>query len=153
MVKLLIRPAQAGDLPAMARTYRSARLVCCCWAPLPPASLSDLLDETEGETIWVAESPNHEVIGFISVTLAESFIHHLYVEPSLQRHGIGRALLAQIHGLGLPQPLTLKCLASNQTALAFYTKEGWKERSRDVADEGEFILLVFDNRAAQALPE
>lgn len=150
MARLIIRIAKADDHPAMVRTYRSARLASPCWAHLPPATASDFFQETEGESLWVAESPNKEVVGFVSVWLPESFVHHLYVEPSLQRHGIGRALLSHIHALGLPKPLTLKCLEANHPALAFYTKQGWKMTSRGLSEQGEFVLMESGTPSGQS---
>lgn len=79
---------------------------------------------------WVAclgETP----VGFIS--LLDCFIGGLFVAPSQQGHGIGRALVA--YALNLKSELQLEVYTANTQAASFYEKLGFEEISRRGEDD------------------
>lgn len=90
----------------------------------------------EGEELHVAVSRGL-VLGFLSVWAPERFIHHLYVAPSHQGRGIGRALIRTcIDRYGLP--LSLKCELANRPARRFYERLGWVGGEVGAGPDGEW---------------
>lgn len=86
---------------------------------------------------WVACQAGTPV-GFIS--LLDSFIGGLFVDPSCQGQGIGRKLIAK--ALKSRKKLSLDVYTRNEQALRFYTALGFQELSRrPTDDEG----LPFEN--------
>lgn len=71
--------------------------------------------------IWVAELDGRPV-GFMAI--AGDFIDQLYVDPALQRRGIGSALMAHAKRLS-PTGLRLFTFQINTRARAFYDKTGF----------------------------
>jgi hypothetical protein len=41
------------------------------------------------------------------------------------------------------KPITLKCMANNQNALAFYKSQGWSYQSEGLNEDGQYYLLVY----------
>jgi ribosomal protein S18 acetylase RimI-like enzyme len=73
---------------------------------------------TDGEQIWLALKDGH-VAGFAAYYAPDHFLHSLFVDPDLQRSGIGKALIehvVRVHGPGY----TLKVEKENTGAIFFY---------------------------------
>lgn len=101
--------------------------------------LDDFDKHTKGEHILVARY-NGVIAGFISMWLQENFLHHLYISNEFQRKGIGTALLNA--GCKLTtSSVQLKCLESNTTAIAFYKKHGFTEKSKGQSKDGAYVLF------------
>lgn len=47
-------------------------------------TVKQFLAEIEGERVFLAHR-KARVLGFVSIWMAEAFVHHLYVDPSCQR--------------------------------------------------------------------
>ncbi|MDW5418684.1 GNAT family N-acetyltransferase [Iodobacter sp. CM08] len=90
--------------------------------------------------MFVAIGEDMQLVGFVSVWMAEPFIHHLYINPSHQRFGVGRALLTAVQQW-LPLPWQLKCLIKNTAALNFYLSQGWVAVDSGESEDGKFITL------------
>ncbi|MBI3714517.1 MAG: GNAT family N-acetyltransferase [Betaproteobacteria bacterium] len=88
----------------------------------------------EGEEILVAESVG-QVVGFVSVWVADRFIHHLYVLPQMQNKRIGSALL-QACEAKYGHPLSLKCDICNLQAQRFYKSKGWSPQEAGIGEDG-----------------
>ena len=139
---MFIRSFQHADLASCATIYELA------WnETFPDVSLSVTTDrlkgEIRGERIFVADKDG-DVVGFASVWMAESFLHHLHVHPRYYRKGIGTALLRRVLQL-TKFDLCLKCLNNNQRALQFYRHHGFEltgERGKD--NLGEWTWLKFE---------
>ncbi len=97
--------------------------------------------ETADETILVAEDERRHVVGFVSIYLPESFVHHLYVDPDRARNGIGKALLAAAAALAEGRA-SLKCQTRNAGALAFYRGLGWSDGETGDSDAGPWIRML-----------
>jgi ribosomal protein S18 acetylase RimI-like enzyme len=73
-----------------------------------------------------------------------NYLWHLYVDPPLQRRGVGRALnraaLVEIKSRGNTLAW-LDVLAGNIRALAFYRALGWIETGRDQHGHYDLILM------------
>ena len=136
-----VRDIAAGEHSLCARIYHDA------WNNALPDILrfispTDIESETQGERIFVGVL-DKEISGYVSVWEPDCFIHHLYVDPSAQRSGLGRALVARVEALVGRQPITLKCQLANTGAMRFYLALGFEESSDVGADEyGRWIRLV-----------
>lgn len=86
---------------------------------------------------------NEIIVGFISVWLEDSFIHHLYIDKKHYNKGIGTLLLkAVIDKIDLP--IRLKCLESNEKAFEFYRKKGFIIKEKGSTEEGTHFLLELN---------
>ena len=105
-------------------------------------ALDDFTAEIEGEEVLCCRI-NGELIGFSSVWVEDTFLHHLYVLPQYQNRGIGKALIHEcINRFGLP--MSLKCLKSNTKSCCFYEGLGWRPNNEALGPEGPYILYVRD---------
>jgi GNAT superfamily N-acetyltransferase len=95
-----------------------------------------------GEEQWVC-CLGRDIIGFISVYWEDNFIHSLYIHPSHQKQGAGRALLAAVQALDRG-PLELKVDEVNVSARAFYHRLGWREVGDGVGQRGRWLRLRWD---------
>lgn len=86
-----------------------------------------------------------QCFGFMSVHLADAFIHHLYIQKSFRGKGFGKRLL-DYACQKLKLPLRLKCLKSNEKALLFYHKQGWGVVAEGESMQGGFYLLEFNGK-------
>lgn len=120
---LVLREFDWSDLGEIVEVYREARRSALCF-PEEEVSERAMKALIKGERLWVAEMEG-QVMGFVSVWEEDAFIHHLYVRPTEQSHGIGRALIEKcVQHFGTP--LALKCDKANQRAEAFYRRNGWQ---------------------------
>ncbi len=89
---------------------------------------------------WVAEIPARGVIGLLGMLDAE--IGGLFVDPSAQKSGIGRQLVA--HALTLHPTVTLDVFELNTTARAFYTRLGFREITRHLDPDTNCTLITLE---------
>ncbi|KZM38767.1 MAG: GNAT family N-acetyltransferase [Marinomonas sp.] len=119
--------------------YLTARQDTFQWMDTSHYKLSDFIEDTKGEKIWLAEDSSG-VLGFIAVWSQDQFIHHLYVDKRAQRKGVGKALIDTVSQF-YQQAIRLKCLCNNQNAIQFYQSQGFKELSKGVDKEGDYLFL------------
>lgn len=93
-----------------------------------------------GEQIIVATTAGGVVAGFLSLWVADRFVHFLHVRAAWRGCGTGRKLLDHA-SLQVQGPLELKCLLSNTAALAFYRRLGWVEVERVTMAPLPFVRL------------
>ncbi len=93
---------------------------------------------------WIACDAS-EPIGFIS--LRDTSVGGLFIEPKLQGGGAGRALIA--HALKLKGELSLEVYADNIKAFAFYQRLGFEEITRRAEDDEG---LPFENMQMRLTP-
>jgi GNAT superfamily N-acetyltransferase len=146
-----IRPYTTADAAACTGVFSRA------WHaghPYQPRSigLREFTAETRGERLLVAEAGG-EVVGFVALHLQTRFIHHLYVEPALFRHGIGAALLRAAVALAGGHA-SLKCQTRNAESMAFYARMGWTKGESGTSPEvGPWVRWVSPGVAvADAAP-
>jgi len=94
---------------------------------------------------WIWESDGR-VVGFIS--LLESEVGGLFVDPDFQRAGIGQALVD--HARGLRGALEVEVFEKNGMARAFYEKLGFEVMHHKVHNETglELIRLRLDGESS-----
>lgn len=127
-----LREARPDDTALLPAIFNAARAAAGCFSG-PDVDLEGLKSLTEGERVYVAEIEG-QVVGFASVWVPDSFVHHLYVLPQLHGQGVGSRLLAFCEERH--RPLSLKCELANEAARRFYLNRGWSVRERGAGDEG-----------------
>jgi GNAT superfamily N-acetyltransferase len=135
---IMIRLARAGDDLRCAEIFLASRRAAFHWQPAAPFDLEDYRRSVEDEEVWVAEMGDL-VVGFASIYHPASFIQNLFVDPDWQHHGIGTLLLERACA-HLSRPARLRCLAANQSARAFYERNGWVIEAPPLPPENSFIL-------------
>ena len=147
---LCIRPVGLEDWPMLRSIFLASRQVMFPKAAPGSFQLTDLDQQTQSETILIAEASlsngARQTIGFISIQEIDHFIHHLMVDASMQGKGVGRRLLRSLPDWGHAK-YRLKCLCSNTQATAFYLACGFLLVDTGVDVDGEFAVFQFAPRA------
>lgn len=81
--------------------------------------------------IWTAKT-NGKIVGFVA--LAKNFIDQLYLREDFQNKGLGGFWVEQAKTL-YPDFLELYTFASNEKAVAFYERHGFKIIERGIAPD------------------
>ncbi len=127
MSPLVLRPATAADLEAVAEVFLASRRDAL---PYLPSLHTD--DETRrwiADTvfrrggIWVAVAEGR-ILGFAALNAARDMLDHLYVRPGCSGGGVGSALLARAKDLSAGR-LRLFTFQRNARARAFYEARGF----------------------------
>ncbi|MDP5201692.1 GNAT family N-acetyltransferase [Flavobacterium sp. DG2-3] len=127
------------DLQPLRKLFLSERQRTFAEQDTSEFKLEDFDKQTQGEYILTAFLDD-VLVGFISIWIPTSFIHHLYVAAPFQGKNIGTELLkAAIQKTTFP--ITLKCLETNTKAIEFYIKKGFTEKSRGYSGNGTYILF------------
>jgi len=141
-IKWTIRSPGQSDLQILADIYLTVRRETFVWVDPDSFRHEDFKAHTQGEHLWLAEAPNGEIAGFMTLWPPDDFIHMLYVSKSWQGRGAGAALLA-----GLPHwphnKYRLKCLAKNSRAKAFYRSNGFVVTGSGTSAEGDYEEMSF----------
>jgi ribosomal protein S18 acetylase RimI-like enzyme len=142
ILTITIAELQTNDLPALRELYLKVRQATFTWFDTSHYQLSNFDTDIAGEYTLVAHIEN-ELAGFVSAYLPDNFIHHLYVDRTYQKRGVGTELLKAILEK-LKLPVGLKCLENNGNAVDFYEKYGFKPIKKGVSVEGVFILYEYN---------
>jgi GNAT superfamily N-acetyltransferase len=141
MVKIV--ESNESYITALRELFLKVRQNAFTWADAASFNILDFDKETEGENVLIAICEGG-LVGFISVWLADNFIHHLYIDEKHQKKGIGTALLKA--ALAKTKfPVRLKCIENNIKAVNFYKKNGFIEKGRGTTEEGAFILFELND--------
>ncbi len=136
---MLVRNYRESDRPFLRTLFLASRRAAWTWLDGSPWHLEDFDSATFGENILVAAQQDH-LVGFAWLSLPDSFLHNLFVDPAFQGQGVASALLAACYAL-CSKRMALKCLTENRHALAFYQHHGWKIMSSGIAEHGEYYLM------------
>jgi ribosomal protein S18 acetylase RimI-like enzyme len=125
-----IRPFHPKDWPALCRVHDAARMQELSANKLEAAFL-DLEQTVASEGLFegllrVAADEHGKVLGFAAWAQGdtEAELTWLYVDPAMQRRGVGRALLrAAIEASG--GAMHTEALAGNERAIQLYLSEGF----------------------------
>lgn len=142
-MSIKIRQYQESDRPFLRTLYLASRKAAFTWLNVERFRLEDFDRSTIGETVLVAVDGDQH-LGFASIFMEESFLHNLFIDPAVQQSGAGKALL-QAAQQRFTRHGSLKCLAKNQHALAFYQKQGWVAIATGISNDGEYILMHWHN--------
>lgn len=122
----MVRKFQAGDLERVAEIWLEANIQAHNFIPRryweeQLETVRDLLPRAE---LYVWQDRDGAVQGFTG--LSGEHIEGIFVRPSLQSRGIGRALLDRAKNAH--SRLTLNVYRKNERAAAFYRREGFRVR-------------------------
>ena len=138
-MKVEITDFEENDREQLQQIYFEVRNTTFTWLTKESINKSSFNNDTEGEYILVAKVEK-EIVGFASVWLQDSFLHHLYISNQYQRKGIGTMLLNKVIEKA-DFDITLKCLKQNRLGVNFYLKSGWEVVTEGISNEGEYILF------------
>lgn len=138
----IIRNSIDADRDALADIYLAGRRDTFHW--LVPTSFrhGDFASQTKDELIMIAETPEAEVAGFISLWEPDGFIHMLYIHLKWQGRGAGTALLRALPDW-LNNTYRLKCLVQNERAKGFYLKHGFEVTGTGSSPDGKYEVLTI----------
>jgi GNAT superfamily N-acetyltransferase len=123
---IAIRPAHAGDAPAIAVLMRAVRRAALPWLPdlhTPDDDRGFVRDRLLPRcAVWVAASPGTGPRGFIA--FADGWVEQLWVDPAWQGRGLGTRLLATAQAAHTH--LQLWVFQRNRPAIAFYAARGFR---------------------------
>jgi ribosomal protein S18 acetylase RimI-like enzyme len=140
-VDLTIRRAVVADADSASDLYLHARRAGAETGTIPLPAHSD--DEVAGWIkhvvipkleCWLAQTPGGRVVGIL--VLRGDWIDQLYVDPDLNRRGIGVRLL-DLAKRERPHGLRLWTFASNDGARRFYERHGFSEVERTNGSRNE----------------
>lgn len=124
---LHIRSYQAADWPAICRIHDVARVQELAAGNVDPRAFRTMIDAAEGDEFFVSKTLvaciDDAVAGFVAWN--GPYITWLYVDPNLQRRGIGSRLLNEaLQQCGLHAWTSM--IAGNDAALSLYKKAGFE---------------------------
>ena len=139
-----ISDAEPQDYAELEKLYLQVRQQTFFWLDKDALQQASFIADTKDELILKAQVQG-EIVGFISVWQPDNFIHHLYIKSDFQRKGVGSTLLQKAISI-LDAPVTLKCLQQNTSAVNFYLKNNWFQKSEGFSYEGMYILFEYKGR-------
>lgn len=139
-----VRPYQEADRPFLRTLYLAARKTTFTWLDQREWKLEDFDRKVIGEKVIVAERDG-KIVGFASILLHDNFLHNLFIDPAAQGQGVGSHLIGIVEQ-NFTRIGSLKCLAKNQRAVAFYLSRGWETVSSGDSPTGEYYLFHFRPR-------
>lgn len=94
----------------------------------------------------VAEEQGN-IIGYC--VAKDAFVHILMVSPNVQRQGVGSSFLAHIESVMISsgnKVLKLETFKTNEQAIKFYLKNGWKIVNEETDAEFGFVRVYLEKR-------
>ncbi|MGI4851133.1 MAG: GNAT family N-acetyltransferase [Janthinobacterium lividum] len=139
---MIIRKANSKDILELEILFQFIRRETFKSRPENEFQIGDYAKSVEQDKVWVAEEDN-TLVGFVSIYLADNFIHNLFVHPNYQNLGIGSCLLQTAED-NLSSPMTLKIALDNPKVCPFYKSHGWLEMSIHEDVPEPYILYKKD---------
>jgi ribosomal protein S18 acetylase RimI-like enzyme len=122
-----IRPCEDRDLDAVARlwleSWRSTGLAVAQLAT-EAANRVRMRELAVGWSVHLACSEGN-ILGFLALNPGNGCLDQLFVAPTVQRRGIGRALL-EFAKQQMPEGIWLRTAVDNVGACRFYEREGFR---------------------------
>ena len=121
-----VRPAVSGDLDRVAEVWHesSARMDGAVAEMPTRAQLRRRIDDElrDGWALHVGLR-DERIVGMVALKPDEAVLDQIFVLPSEQRQGVGRALL-DLAKSEMPRGFTLRAAAANHGGRRFYEREG-----------------------------
>lgn len=141
-MNLIIRSPVKADLEALADIYLAVRRDTFTWVNPLTFRHEDFFAHTQGEMVWLAETDDGEIAGFMTLWSPDDFVHMLYIRKQDQGRGIGTALLEALPDWP-DRKYRLKCLDLNARAKAFYRARGFVVTGAGASGEGDYEEMTF----------
>jgi ribosomal-protein-alanine N-acetyltransferase len=131
-IPLSITPAAPGDAPAIAHLSRVTIEHDMPWR-YTPARAGKMIRDRDFNVIVARDGPTLAGFGSMRYDDDTAHLYLLAVDPRYRRKRVGDALLSWLEtsaltaGIGI---ITLECRATNQQALSFYQRAGYRELAR-----------------------
>ena len=145
-MNVAVLPVSESMLPQIERIEQA-----CFSLPWTPAQLASQLDESR--YVFLAAVQDGRVLGYIGMlyVLDEGYISNVAVAPESRRHGVGRALIAELLERCRELELafvTLEVRPSNLPAVALYegfgfTPVGRRKNYYDKPSEDALLMTKF----------
>lgn len=137
-----IRPASDADQPALSEIYLTARRATFTWVDPNRFQIEDFAIQSKGERIFVCDSDDGTIAGFMAIWEPDAFIHMLYIRAAFQGTGAGTALIKALPGWPRRR-YRLKCLVKNRRARQFYEQIGFVVTGQGTSAEGEYNDMLL----------
>lgn len=144
-----IRKFIESDRSFLQEIYLQARRKTWTWLDAEQWKREDFDSVTQDESVWVAEQAG-KLVGFASLWMPDNFLHHLFVSPEAQSHGVGSRLLQYVQ-CQFTDTGSLKCLLDNHHALTFYQRHGWYIEAQGESPDGPYCLMHYQLPASPSL--
>jgi GNAT superfamily N-acetyltransferase len=147
MKRAIIRPARAGDIPAMHRIRLAVRENALSDASRVREEDYAPFLGTRGRS-WVAEAAG-EMVGFAALDVGSASIWALFVAPDAEARGVGSLLLGAVESHARQVGLSRLRLStgSGTRAETFYERRGWRRCGVSQAGEIMFELNLVPPQA------
>jgi GNAT superfamily N-acetyltransferase len=123
-----VRPAATPDFDAVSLIWAQSTMSMDGWSGevVDAAELRGRIDAKllDDWRLLVAEDRGR-IIGMLAIKLQSGWLDHLFVAPTEQGRGVGRALLQRAKQ-EMPEGFTLRAWKTNLRARCFYEREGLK---------------------------
>ena len=127
MLNVEIRPYRNADHADVARVWYESTLSSVAVGEARPNLRDELFERVprEIDTGWslFVATDNECVVGMLALKLEAQHLHELFVDPSFQNRGIGKALL-DFTKSKMPDGFWLTTMTINRGARRFYEREG-----------------------------
>jgi GNAT superfamily N-acetyltransferase len=138
----IVRAPERPDREELADIYLTVRRETFTWIAPSQFRHGDFFAHTQGEIVWLAETPDGEIAGFMTLWPPDDFIHMLYIRKEWQGKGAGGALLKALPDWPRHR-YRLKCLVDNRRARTFYLTNGFVVTGGGGSAEGDYEEMSF----------
>ncbi len=97
-----VRNSRPSDNGQLGDIYLNERRQTFTWVDPGKFSHEDFLAHSQGEIVWVAEAPDGEIAGFMTLWAADDFIHMLYIRKQWQGRGVRYRVAEGSAGVAAP---------------------------------------------------
>ncbi|HVM38669.1 MAG TPA: GNAT family N-acetyltransferase [Sphingomicrobium sp.] len=125
--EIIVRRAADSDLDAVAHVWHESALVMDGDPHVPAVEALRSRIESELQSGWDLHVAlrGERVVGLLAVKPSEALLDQIFVLPSEQGQGVGRALL-EVAQRTMPAGFRLRMATANDRARGFYEAEGLK---------------------------
>jgi ribosomal protein S18 acetylase RimI-like enzyme len=128
-MQISIRPYEDGDLDAIARlwfeSWRSTGLAVAQQATGTAMRARIPEELASGWRVFVGIDAGNRLVGFLALKPGVGRLDQIFVAPSAQRRGVGRALL-DFAKRQMPSAIWLRTAVGNVGACRFYERSGFR---------------------------
>lgn len=133
-MELCIRPGQPEELAALIELQNLAIEALCCLDYNSKQIVAIVEEQVRARQArdehWFVAEVEGQMVGFSAIAKHQPEIGGVYVHPAWTRRGVGAQLIAALEQQAQTQHFGTLTVLSSLTAIAFYTKQGYRQRHR-----------------------